>query len=125
MLNDNTAKLTSAISNLPQLLEKKRILDSHMSIATAILKQIKERKLDSFFELESKLIGKAATERGILDVLLDSEMGSAEDKIRFFLIYYLLLQQTMPQVCQEKSTAKLDWFLLNIYVFVIILSERT
>ncbi len=34
VLNDNTARLTSAISNLPQLLEKKRMLDAHTSIAT-------------------------------------------------------------------------------------------
>ena len=37
MLNDNTARLTSAISNLPQLLEKKRILDAHTGIATGKL----------------------------------------------------------------------------------------
>ena len=28
-LNDNTAKLTSAVSSLPQLLEKKRLIDMH------------------------------------------------------------------------------------------------
>jgi len=38
MLTDNTAKLTSAIHNLPQLLERKKILDNHTSIATGTLK---------------------------------------------------------------------------------------
>ena len=46
MLNDTTSKLTSAVSSLPELLEKKRLLDSHTNIATALLDHIKvSRKL--------------------------------------------------------------------------------
>lgn len=41
MLNDTTSKLTSAVSSLPQLLETKRLLDSHTNIATALLDHIK------------------------------------------------------------------------------------
>jgi len=41
MLNDTTSKLTSAVSSLPELLEKKRLLDLHTNIATALLDQIK------------------------------------------------------------------------------------
>ena len=41
MLNDTTSKLTSAVSSLPELLEKKRLLDSHTNIATALLDHIK------------------------------------------------------------------------------------
>lgn len=33
-VSDNTTKLTNAIKDLPQLLEKKRVLDGHTSIAT-------------------------------------------------------------------------------------------
>jgi len=98
ILNDNTEKLTSAITSLPQLLERKRLLDAHTSIATAILKQIKDRKLDTFFELETKLMSRAALERGVLDILLDPEMGVPEDKMRFFLIYYLMGQVEMSKV---------------------------
>ena len=75
----------------------------------AILKQIKDRKLDGFFELESKLISRAALERGILDILLDPEMGSPNDKLRFFLIYYLMLQQPMPQVRIHDYTMYVYW----------------
>jgi hypothetical protein len=89
-------------------MEKKRILDAHTSIATAILKQIKDRKLDAFFELETKLVSRTALERGILDILLDPEMGSPNDKLRFFLIYYLLLQQTMPQSELDQFTSALE-----------------
>ncbi|KAF7641933.1 hypothetical protein LDENG_00268080 [Lucifuga dentata] len=41
MLSDNTAKLTSAVSSLPELLEKKRLIDLHTNVATAVLNHIK------------------------------------------------------------------------------------
>jgi hypothetical protein len=40
-LNDTTSRLTSAVSSLPELLEKKRLLDAHTNIATALLDEIK------------------------------------------------------------------------------------
>ncbi len=40
-MNDTTSKLTNAVSSLPELLEKKRLLDAHTNIATALLDQIK------------------------------------------------------------------------------------
>ena len=41
MWSENTNKLTSAVSSLPELLEKKRLVDMHMNIATAMLEHIK------------------------------------------------------------------------------------
>lgn len=35
MMSDNTAKLTSAVNSLPQLLERKRLIDMHTTIATS------------------------------------------------------------------------------------------
>lgn len=40
MVSDNTAKLTSAVNSLPQLLEKKRLIDMHTTIATGLLSLI-------------------------------------------------------------------------------------
>lgn len=34
LISNTTAKLTSAVSSLPQLLEKKRLIDMHTTIAT-------------------------------------------------------------------------------------------
>lgn len=34
LVTDNTAKITSAVNSLPQLLEKKRLIDMHTSVAT-------------------------------------------------------------------------------------------
>ena len=112
MVSDNTAKLTSAVNSLPQLLEMKRLIDMHTTIATGMLKynyflyflklyylflfvitgilnSIKSRRLDTFFELEEKIMSKQTLDRSILDIINDPECGSPEDKLRLFIIYYL------------------------------------
>ena len=68
LLADNTARLTSAITSLPDLLRKKDNIDKHMSIAMALLDSIKTRKLDVFFETEEKIMGRATLEKPLIDV---------------------------------------------------------
>ena len=51
-LGESTAKLSSAVENLPQILEKKRKIDSHVNIATSLLEQIKSRNLDEFYRIK-------------------------------------------------------------------------
>lgn len=89
MMTDNTAKLTSAVNSLPQLLEKKRLIDMHTTIATAILNSIKLRRLDTLFEYEEKVMAGTALEKPLLEILNDAETGTPEDKMRLFLIYYI------------------------------------
>ncbi|XP_050419873.1 sec1 family domain-containing protein 1 [Adelges cooleyi] len=89
MMTDNTAKLTSAVNNLPQLLEKKRLIDMHTDLATTILSAIKSRRLDLLFEFEEKVMSQASLDKQILDVINDPEAGTAEDKMRLFIIYYI------------------------------------
>lgn len=89
MVNDNTEKLTNAVNSLPQLMEMKRLIDMHTKIATSILNYIKSRRLDSFFELEEKIMSKLALDRTLSDMFADPEFGTLEDKMRLFLIYYI------------------------------------
>lgn len=90
MVSDNTAKLTSAVNSLPQLLEKKRLIDMHTTVATAILNYIKSRKLDTFFELEEKIMSKTpALDKTLFDILSDPESGTPDDKMRLFIIFYI------------------------------------
>ena len=89
-ISGNTAKLTSAMTSLPELLEKKRLIDMHTTIATSLLGCIKERKLDEYFEMEEKIMSKAANDKQLIDFLSDpSNTSTNEDKIRLFLIYYI------------------------------------
>ncbi|KAG8177103.1 hypothetical protein JTE90_015247 [Oedothorax gibbosus] len=88
-MSDNTAKLTSAVSSLPELLEKKRLIDMHMTVATAILDHIKSRKLDVYFEIEEKIMGKATLEKSLMDMITDPEAGLPSDKLRLFIISFI------------------------------------
>lgn len=89
MVNDNTERLTNAVNSLPQLMEQKRLIDMHTRIATAILNSIKLRRLDSFFEMEERIMSKLALDRPLKDVLVDAECGTAEDKMRLLVIWYI------------------------------------
>lgn len=100
MVNDNTAKLTSAVNSLPQLMEKKRLIDMHTKIATAVLNFIKARRLDSYFEFEEKIMSKQALDRPLVDLMRDPDFGTPDDKMRLFIIYYICTN--MPEAEYQK-----------------------
>ncbi|XP_074006125.1 sec1 family domain-containing protein 1 isoform X1 [Numenius arquata] len=102
MLSDNTAKLTSAVSSLPELLEKKRLIDLHTNVATAVLEHIKSRKLDVYFEYEEKIMSKSTLDKSLLDVISDPDGGTPEDKMRLFLIYFISSAQAPSEIDLEQ-----------------------
>ena len=112
MLSDNTAKLTSAVNSLPELLEKKRLIDMHTNVATALLEQIKSRKLDLYFETEEKLMSKATLDN-LMEIISDPEAGTPEDKLRLFVIALICGPTTMSdaqidQYCVALQGANCD-----------------
>jgi len=76
-----------------RLTEKKRLIDLHTSLATALLDHIKGRRLDVFFELEEKIMGGITLDKSIMEVVNDLENGGPEDKMRLFIIYFLCSPQ--------------------------------
>ncbi|EDW03900.1 GH11497 [Drosophila grimshawi] len=101
LVNDTTAMLTSAVNSLPQLMEKKRLIDMHTKIATAILNYIKARRLDSYFEIEEKIMSKQTLDKPLLELLRDVDFGQPEDKLRLYIIYYICGQQ-LPEPEMER-----------------------
>ena len=45
----------NAVSSLPELTERKRVIDKHTNMATALLKEIKDRQIDNFVAVEEEL----------------------------------------------------------------------
>ncbi|CAH8605127.1 unnamed protein product [Dicrocoelium dendriticum] len=64
LLDDQTSRLSTAISSLPQLMERKRCLDMHTNIATCLANVITHRQLHVFAEEEDKLLSRQATSVG-------------------------------------------------------------
>lgn len=79
--------LKAAITQLPELRDRKATLDMHMNIAHALLKGIKERQLDSFFQIEENITKQ--TKAQLLEVINDPERKNPVDKIRMFIIWFL------------------------------------
>ncbi|RYP84093.1 hypothetical protein DL770_005265 [Monosporascus sp. CRB-9-2] len=103
--NDTSAKaqhLKAAITLLPELRERKAILDMHMNILAALLTGIKDRQLDNYFQVEENIMKQ--TKAQILEFIRDDTKGKDPlDKLRLFVIWFLSTEQ-------DTSTAEWNQF---------------
>jgi len=100
--DSSAAHLKAAITLLPELRERKATLDMHMNIATALLKGIKDRQLDNFFQIEESINKQTKTQ--MLELIKDNDKGTEPmDKLRLFVIWFLSSEQ-------EISRAEMDQF---------------
>ncbi|KAI4140004.1 MAG: hypothetical protein L6R39_006004 [Caloplaca ligustica] len=99
--NTSAQHLKAAITQLPELRERKAILDMHMNIATALLKGIKDRQLDNFFQIEENITKQ--TRAQMLELLNDGSKGSEPlDKLRLFIIWFLSTEQDVSRADMER-----------------------
>ncbi|KAL1191922.1 SEC1 family transport protein SLY1 [Cardamine amara subsp. amara] len=101
----NTKHLMNAVNSLPELTERKQVIDKHTNIATALLGQIKERSIDAFTKKESDLMMKGGLDRTELMGALKGK-GTKMDKLRF-AIMYLISTETINQSEVESVEAAL------------------
>ncbi|KXS21864.1 Sec1-like protein [Gonapodya prolifera JEL478] len=97
----NAKVLKTAINQLPELTERKRTIDMHMNMATSLLNSIKERNLDFFFAQEETI--SKQTKTSVLDAI--KSKGSPDDKMRYFLIWYLSTDDQSSEDVAELEVA--------------------
>nr|GEU87717.1 sec1 family transport protein SLY1 [Tanacetum cinerariifolium] len=95
----NTKHLMNAVNSLPELTERKKLIDKHTNIATALLGEIKERSLDSYVTKENEMMSKGGIDRAELLAVLKGK-GTKSDKLRF-AIMFLISAETIPQIDVE------------------------
>jgi len=94
-----TGGLASAFNAIPEMTEKKRSIDMHTNIATALLNEVKARELANYYELEdlfsSQSVGTSVAE---LDKLFSEDAkGTVLDKTRALMVLYLTKPSMTPQ----------------------------
>lgn len=95
-------QLKIAINVLPELTERKRLIDTHLQISSALLESIKTRDLGTLFNIEQEIISASLSSASIisssnanispqtiLTSLKDPKMGNTQDKLRLLLIYLI------------------------------------
>lgn len=87
--------LKLAISVVPELTERKRMLDSHLQLSTAILDGLRERDWPVFFNAEQGI--SELTKPAMLSILRKAGV-KAEDKLRTFLVFYMAHSNAIQSV---------------------------
>jgi sec1 family domain-containing protein 1 len=93
--------LKAAITLLPELRERKAILDMHMNILSALLQGIKDRQLDNFFQMEETITKQ--TKQQMMDLINDTDKGKEPlDKLRLLIIWFLSTEVEVSRADMDK-----------------------
>lgn len=93
--NANAQHLKNVVDQIPELQRKKKTLDNHMALLTAILGEIQARHLDNFFQLEENVMKQ--TKAQVLELIKSADNGKPGDKLRFFIIWFLSTEQDVTK----------------------------
>ena len=89
------SQLASAVESLPALLERKKQLEVHTSILSAVMNEVAARDIPVFYELESAFAmgtyknDMAKGRKAVLDIISDPSKGNLDDKIRLISVFAL------------------------------------
>ncbi|ESX02296.1 Protein SLY1 [Ogataea parapolymorpha DL-1] len=100
----DTLHIQEAIKALPELTQRKNIIDMHMTVLTELIKELDSKNLDAFFEVEQN-VGNPATQKRFLELLkAQTKSDNHEDKLRTYIM--LTLTSDLPKsFCDECEKA--------------------
>jgi hypothetical protein len=101
--------LKAALTLLPELRERKAILDMHMNILTALLQGVKDRQIDNYCQIEENMVSKPMGKNALLDLIASKDKGTEPlDKLRLFIIWYLSADQDLSRADFEQFSRALQ-----------------
>mmetsp|Transcript_6682 Transcript_6682/g.17027 ORF Transcript_6682/g.17027 Transcript_6682/m.17027 type:complete len:642 (-) Transcript_6682:41-1966(-) len=96
-----TTGIAAALNALPEMTERKRSIDMHTNIATALVSEVRARGLDRYYELEdqfsSQSLGSSIT---ALSELITDGSGTVLDKTRALMVLYMTKPSITPAQLQ-------------------------
>lgn len=102
-LENGAQHLRSALTVLPELTARKACIDMHMNISTVLLKAIGDRGLAQLFEAEET--AQRQTPRAIKDLITNKEFTNSEDKLRLYLLYFVVSSKLSTADQQDLEAA--------------------
>jgi len=100
-LGAGAQSLQAAITKLPELRERKAVLDMHMNILAGLLTGIKNRQLDNYYQMEENIMKQTTAQ--MLELLNDQQKGNNPmDKLRLFIIWFLSTEQNVSRQDLDK-----------------------
>jgi len=96
-----TQDLAAAFAQMPEMRQKKRCIDMHTNIATALMKEVGARELHRYYEMEDQFSSQSlGTSISQLEQLMqDGQRGTIADKTRALMVLYLTKpSMSAPQV---------------------------
>jgi len=86
-----TKDLAAAFNSIPEMTEKKRSIDMHTNIATALMSEVNARELHHYYEMEDQFSSQSvsAAVSTLEKILTGTKKGTVVDMTRALMVLYL------------------------------------